>query len=272
MKLTHLPEWRNLQKHYEEVRERTIKDLFAGDPARASAFTLEELGLYVDYSKHRICKKTMGLLMDLARASHLAGATKAMFAGEKINRTENRPVLHVALRNLSPDPVYVDGQDVMPQVRGVLQQMGAFAQRVRTGEWRGYTKKPIKNIVNIGIGGSDLGPVMVYEALKPYTQRDLHFSFVSNIDGSHIAEALRDKDPAETLFIVASKTFTTLETMTNAESAKRWLLDSLKDERAVASHFVGLGRRAILRLFGHRPFRNDRRRTGPISRIPGGTP
>ena len=240
MKLTHLPEWKNLLSHYEDVKERTIKELFAADPARASSFTIDNQGLYVDYSKHRVCKKTMILLMDLAKAAKIGEATKAMFDGEKINRTENRPVLHIALRNQSSRPIYVDGQDVMPQIHEVLRQMADFARRIREGEWKGFTGKPIKNIINIGIGGSDLGPVMVYEALKPFTQRNLNFSFVSNIDGSHIAEAMRDKDPAETLFIVASKTFTTLETMTNAQTAKRWLLDRLKDDKAVASHFVAL--------------------------------
>lgn len=238
-KLATLPEWRNLQQHYREIKNVHLRELFF-DPGRAPAFTLEDCGLLVDYSKNRITDETMRRLVALAEAAGVRQAIEAMFGGEKINVTENRAVLHVALRNRSEEPIMTGGEDVMPQVRGVLERMAEFARSVREGEWTGFTGQRIKNIINIGIGGSDLGPAMAYEALKPYADRDLTVRFVSNIDGTHFAEATQGLDPAETLFIVASKTFTTLETMTNAATAKAWLLEALKDEKAVAQHFVAL--------------------------------
>ncbi len=244
MKLTQLPQWKALTEHFEKIKNVTIKDHFDSDKKRASKFTINELGLFFDYSKHRIDKDTMSLLVDLAKACGLDKARNAMFGGEKINVTEDRSVLHTALRYRGEQPIKNNGKDVMPEVKAVLRQMSTFSNRVRNKEWIGYTNRPIKNVVNIGIGGSDLGPVMVCEALKSYSQRDITMSFVSNIDGAHIGEILRDKDPAETLFIIASKTFTTQETMTNANTAKEWCLDSLKNFEAIASHFVALSTNA----------------------------
>ena len=244
MKVDKLPEWKKLKSHYKVMKKKTIKDLFNNDPNRASKFSVEELGFFIDYSKNNITDETMDLLMDLAEARGLKEAIEKMMTGEKINETEGRAVLHTALRNRSNKAILVDGKNIMPDINRVLDKMDIFSRKVRDGDWKGYTGKKIKNIVNIGIGGSDLGPVMVSESLKPYSQRGLNLKFVSNVDGTHIAEALKDIDPEETLFIVASKTFTTQETMTNAHSARKWLLDSLGDEKAIASHFVALSTNA----------------------------
>lgn len=238
--LTRYAEWKALQAHFKALRDVHMRKLFAEDPDRARKFSVEAVDLFIDYSKNRITEETVRLLVALARAVELETAIEAMFTGKKINETENRAVLHVALRNRANTPIVVDGVDVMPQVNAVLERMAQFSRRVRSGEWVGFTGKPIRNIVNIGIGGSDLGPYMAYEALKPYADRRLTVRFVSNIDGTHIAEALRDLNPEETLFVVASKTFTTLETMTNAETAKAWLLKALGQPSAVARHFVAL--------------------------------
>ncbi len=234
------PAWRDLVGHQAALASLHLRDLFRDDARRSSSMTLEVDGLHLDYSKNLVTPETLQLLNNLVRQSPLAAQRDAMFSGQKINFTENRAVLHVALRNRSNTPVAVDGQDVMPEVNAVLEKMRSFSRRIRSGEWKGFTGKRIRNVVNLGIGGSDLGPVMACEALKPYTDRSLVVRFVSNVDGTHIAECLRDLDPAETLFIVASKTFTTQETMTNAESAKAWLLGGLKDPAAVAKHFVAL--------------------------------
>ncbi len=244
-------EWQALQAHYQSMQPVHLRALFADDPERATRYTLEVDDLFLDYSKNRIDDKTMQLLVALAEKAGVPQARAAMFAGERINRTETRPVLHVALRHGGDTPIKVDGEDVMPDVRAVLDRMAAFAAAVRSGDWKGYTGQRIRNIVNIGIGGSDLGPVMAYEALKPYADRDLTVRFVSNVDGTHLAEAVRDLDPAETLFIVASKTFTTQETLTNAYSARDWLLQALKDPDAVARHFVAVSTNAEkVRAFG----------------------
>ena len=243
-KLTERPQWHELQQHVEQTASWHLRDLFAKDPGRAEAMTLEECGLMLDYSKNRVTAETLDLLLALAEACGVPTAVARMFSGEKINTTEGRAVLHTALRNRSDEPVSVDGRDVMPAIRAVLDKMAAFAEGVRAGTWKGHTGRAIRNVINIGIGGSDLGPVMAYEALKPYADRRLTVRFVSNVDATHLAEATRDLDPAETLFIVASKTFTTQETMTNARSARAWLLDALKDESAVAKHFVALSTNA----------------------------
>jgi len=238
------PEWKALSKHWKKIESNHLRELFAEDPARAETFSMTACDLHLDYSKNRITEKTLRLLRELAEATGLADQIEAMFTGEKINRTEDRAVLHTALRAPRDSEVFVDGENVIPAIHDVLDRMSAFSDKVRSGEWKGYTGKPIKNIVNIGIGGSDLGPVMAYEALKPYTQRDLKILFVSNVDGTHIAETVRDLDAEETLFIVASKTFTTQETMTNAQSAKDWVLAALKDDAAIAKHFVALSTNA----------------------------
>ncbi len=243
-KLNERPEWTALSSHWETVEPLHLRDLFAEDPQRADTFSLTAGDLLLDYSKNRITAETMQKLVALAEACGLKDKIEAMFAGEKINRTENRAVLHTALRAPRDTSVFVDGENVIPGVHDVLDRMETFANRIRSGEWKGYTGKPIKNIVNIGIGGSDLGPVMATEALKPYTQRDLTVRFVSNVDGTHLAEAVRDLRADETLFIVASKTFTTQETMTNAHSAKAWALETLNDEAAVAKHFVAVSTNA----------------------------
>jgi glucose-6-phosphate isomerase len=234
------PEWKALKAHAAQLKDVSLRELFAADPARAQAFSLEAGGWHLDYSKNLATAETLRLLLALCPMADLRGEIDAMFSGQKINETEKRPVLHIALRNRSNTPILVDRKDVMPAVNAVLEKMSGFADLVRSGQWLGFTGKPVRNVVNIGIGGSDLGPVMAYEALKPYSQRDLTVRFVSNVDGTHIVEAVRDLDAAETLFIVASKTFTTQETMTNAETAKAWLLEKLGDPAAVAKHFVAL--------------------------------
>ena len=239
-KLTDRPQWQDLRQHHRQMASVHLRDLFRDDPGRAAAFSIEDCGLLLDYSKNRITAETIEKLVALAEGVGLKDAIERMFTGEKINVTEGRAVLHTALRNRSGDPIRVDGQDVMPDVNHVLEKMARFSHGIRSGQWKGHTGSRIRNVVNIGIGGSDLGPVMAYEALKPYADRDLRVRFVSNVDGTHLAEATRDLDPAETLFVVASKTFTTQETMTNARSARSWLLKALKDESAVAKHFVAL--------------------------------
>jgi glucose-6-phosphate isomerase len=237
--------WSALTAHYTQIRELHLRTLFADDPTRGERMTLEALGLYLDYSKNRISDETLNLLVQLAKECGLRGRIDAMFRGEKINITENRAVLHVALRAPRGASIVVDGENVVPRVHAVLDRMSDFSNRVRSGAWKGHTGKRIRNIVNIGIGGSDLGPVMAYEALKHYSDRALTFRFVSNVDGSDFVEATYDLDPAETLFIVSSKTFTTLETMTNAQSARVWLLQRLGgDAKAVAKHFVAVSTNA----------------------------
>jgi glucose-6-phosphate isomerase len=234
------PAWKALEEHYSGIKDVHLRDLFRHDPERAKRFTIEALGLYVDYSKHRLTEETIGLLVDLAGECGLSERREAMFRGEKINVTEQRAALHVALRAPKDRRIEVDGHDVVPGVHAVLDKMAAFAARIRSGDWRGHTGKRIRNVINIGIGGSDLGPVMAYEALKWYARRDLRFRFISNVDGTDLAEAVRDLEAAETLFIVSSKTFTTLETMTNAHSAREWALSQLGSEAAVARHFVAV--------------------------------
>ena len=238
------PSWKALKAHAEQIRGRHLRELFAEDASRGERLTVEAEGIFLDYSKNRVTDETLKRLVQLAEESGLKARTEAMFAGEKINITENRAVLHVALRAPKSEKIFVDGEDVVPGVHEVLDKMAAFADRIRSGEWKGHTGKHIRNIVNIGIGGSDLGPVMAYEALKHYSQRDLRFRFVSNVDGTDFAEAVQDLDPEETLFLVASKTFTTLETMTNAHTARDWALKKLKDEKSVAKHFVAISTNA----------------------------
>jgi glucose-6-phosphate isomerase len=239
--LTQQKAWKALEIHFSEIRDAHLRDLFAKDPGRGTRLTAEAAGLFLDFSKNRITDKTIELLVALAEESGLRARIDAMFTGEKINITEKRAVLHTALRAPRGASVIVDGQNVVPGVHEVLDKMAAFAERVRSGEWTGHTGKRIKNVVNIGIGGSDLGPVMAFEALKFYSDRDLNFRFVSNVDGTDFAEAVIDLDPAETLFIVSSKTFTTIETMTNANSARDWLLAGLGgDPASVAKHFVAV--------------------------------
>jgi glucose-6-phosphate isomerase len=239
--LTARPAWKALQAHYEQVHSGHLRGLFADDPKRGERMTVEAAGIFLDYSKNRVTDETLKLLRQLAEECGLRGRIEAMFAGEKINVTENRAVLHVALRAPRGASINVDGVNVVPQVHAVLDKMGDFANRVRSGQWTGHTGKRIRSVINIGIGGSDLGPVMAYEALKAYSDRDLTFRFVSNIDSDDFAEAVHDLNPAETLVIVSSKTFTTLETMTNALTAKQWLLRALgADEKAVAKHFVAV--------------------------------
>ena len=239
-KLTKLAAWQALEAHYSKVRELHLRKLFADDPDRGERMKAEAIGIYFDYSKHRITDETLKLLLQLAEESGLRSRIDAMFRGDKINVTEKRAVLHVALRAPKGQSIIVDGEDVMPQVHAVLAKMADFSNRVRSGEWKGHTGKPIRNVINIGIGGSDLGPVMAYEALRYYTQRNLTFRFVSNVDSTDFAEATRDLDAEETLFIISSKTFTTLETMTNAHSARDWALKTLKHPDAVAKHFVAV--------------------------------
>ncbi len=238
--VTQKQEWKDLQNHYKKIKDINLRDLFAGDSARSGKFTLEDEGLYLDYSKNRITEETMKLLFNLARACDLEGEIEKMFRGERINETEDRPVLHVALRNFSGEPVIVDGEDVMPGVREVQQRMKNISEKIRSGSWKGHTGKAIRYIVNIGIGGSDLGPVMVTEALKHYSSDDLELFFVSNVDDAHIMEILKKCPAEETLFIIASKTFTTQETMTNAETARRWLRREVGEEVSIARHFVAL--------------------------------
>ncbi|HSB13731.1 MAG TPA: glucose-6-phosphate isomerase [Bryobacteraceae bacterium] len=243
--LTQRPAWKALTVHHQEIRELHLRHVFAKDPKRGERLTAEAVGLYLDYSKHRITDETLRLLLQLAEESDLRGRIDAMFRGEKINITEGRAVLHVALRAPREASIAVDGENVVPQVHAVLDKMEAFSTRLRRGAWTGYTGKPIRNVINIGIGGSDLGPVMAYEALKHYSDRTRTFRFVSNIDGTDFLESVRDLDPAETLFIVSSKTFTTLETMTNARSARAWSLAGLGgNEKSVAKHFVAVSTNA----------------------------
>jgi glucose-6-phosphate isomerase len=239
--LTKRKAWKSLQAHYKKVHELHLRDLFADDPQRGERMTAEAVGLFLDYSKNRVTDQTLKLLIGLAEESGLQSRIDAMFRGEKINITEKRAVLHVALRAPKDASIVVDGVNVVPQVHAVLDKMAEFTNRVRSGEWTGHTGKRIRNVINIGIGGSDLGPVMAYEALKHYSERAMTFRFVSNVDSTDFAEAVRDLDPAETLFIVSSKTFTTLETMTNAHSARDWSLVGLGgDEKSVAKHFVAV--------------------------------
>ena len=243
--LTRRPAWKKLAAHHKRIKALHLRKLFVAEPKRGERLTVEAAGLFLDYSKNRITGETLKLLVKLADESGLRSRIKAMFHGEKINITENRAVLHVALRAPKGAQIFVDGKNVVPEVHAVLDKMAKFADRVRSGAWMGQTGKRIKNVVNIGIGGSDLGPVMAYEALKHYSRRDLVFRFVSNVDGIDFVEAVHDLDPAETLFIVSSKTFTTLETMTNAESARDWLLEGLGgNKKAVAKHFVAVSTNA----------------------------
>jgi glucose-6-phosphate isomerase len=243
--LSERPAWKALETHYRQIHDMQLRQLFADDPARGERFSVETNGIFLDYSKNRITDETLKLLVQLAEESGLRTRIDAMFRGEKINITENRAVLHVALRAPRSESIVVDGEDVVPAVHAVLDKMAAFADLVRSGAWKGHTGKRIRNVINIGIGGSDLGPVMAYEALKYYSQRDITFRFVSNVDGSDFAEAVRDLNAEETLFLVASKTFTTLETMTNAHSARDWALAGLGgDEKAVAKHFVAISTNA----------------------------
>ncbi|MCQ4207346.1 glucose-6-phosphate isomerase [Streptomyces longispororuber] len=239
--LTQRPEWQALVKHREQLGDVGLRELFAADPARGSGYALQVGDLYVDYSKHLVTDETLRLLRELAAATDVFGLRDAMFRGDKINTTEDRAVLHTALRAPRDAVIEVDGENVVPGVHAVLDKMAAFADKVRSGEWTGHTGKRIKNVVNIGIGGSDLGPAMAYEVLRSFTDRDLTVRFVSNVDGADLHEAVRDLDPAETLFVIASKTFTTIETITNATSARNWLLTELRaGQEAVAKHFVAL--------------------------------
>ena len=249
--LTQSPAWLALKAHYEQVKDLHTRDLFAQDPERFKKFSVSFEDFLLDYSKNRITDETLKLLFALAQHADVKGMAKRMFAGEKINITENRAVLHTALRNRDNHPILVDGVDVMPEINAVLAHMRDFTESVRSGQWTGYTGKAITDVVNIGIGGSDLGPVMVTEALKPYGKAGMTMHFVSNIDGTHIAETLKVCDPETTLFLVASKTFTTQETITNAHSAREWFLATAKDDAAVAKHFVALStNKAEVEKFG----------------------
>ena len=239
--LTALPAWKALEAHQKEIASTTIKQLFNEDPKRGETLTTEAAGLFFDYSKNRITEKTLQLLFELAHESGLSERREAMFCGDKINVSENRAVLHVALRAPKSEEIFVDGKNIVPDVHAVLDKMALFANNVRSGAWKGYSGKRIKNVINIGIGGSDLGPVMAYEALRHYSERSMTFRFISNVDGTDFVEATRDLDPTETLFIVSSKTFGTLETLTNAHSARTWLVEGFQgDEQAVAKHFVAV--------------------------------
>ena len=232
--------WKKLEQHYEIMKNKHMIDMFAVDPSRFSNFSIHFENILLDFSKNIINEQTLEILLELAEEAQVKDAIEQMFSGEKINLRENRAVLHTALRNRSNDPVYEDGEDVMPDVNQVLDQMKEFSDKIGAGEWKGYSGKPIKHIVNIGIGGSDLGPYMVTEALKPYKKESLELHFVSNVDGTHIAETLKKVDPETTLFMIASKTFTTQETMTNAETAKKWFLEHAQNEEEVAKHFVAI--------------------------------
>ncbi|MEU8486200.1 glucose-6-phosphate isomerase, partial [Streptomyces sp. NPDC048641] len=244
-RLNQMPEWTALAKHREELGDVQLRELFAAEPARGSDYTLQVGDLHIDYSKHLVTDETLRLLRELAAATDVFGLRDAMFRGEKINTTEGRAVLHTALRAPRDTVIEVDGENVVPAVHAVLDKMAVFADKVRSGEWTGHTGKRIKNVVNVGIGGSDLGPAMAYEVLRSFTDRDLTVRFVSNVDGADLHEAVRDLDPAETLFIIASKTFTTIETITNATSARNWLLTGLGvGQEAVAKHFVALSTNA----------------------------
>lgn len=260
-RLTTIPEWRALKRHHDEIKDVHIRDLFQADSDRADSMTIEDVGIIYDYSKHRITRQTIDLLIHLARARSLPERIQAMFLGQKINTTENRAVLHTALRTPKGETIFVDGENVIPEVHQVLDRMSDFCTKIRAGQWNGHTGLPVRNIVNIGIGGSDLGPVMAFEALRHYSERDMTFRFVSNVDGTDFVEAVRDLDPARTLFIVSSKTFTTLETMTNARSAREWLVHALGDQAAVSRHFVAVSTNAkavsdfgidIANMFGFR--------------------
>jgi glucose-6-phosphate isomerase len=243
--ITESPEWQALAKHAEEIRDMHLRTLFADDPGRGEAMTLEAADLFLDYSKNRITDETLRLLLALADRAGLRDRIEAMFTGERINVTEDRAVLHVALRAPRDQQIFVDGQNVVPAVHAVLDRMSAFADEIRSGRWTGSTGRRIRNVVNIGIGGSDLGPAMAYEALRDFSERSMEFRFVSNVDGTDVWEATRDLDPAETLFIVSSKTFTTVETLTNATTARRWLLDGLRSgPEAVRHHFVAVSTNA----------------------------
>ena len=242
--LTQCPAWRALLAHRRENEEFHLRELFAADPGRAERLSLDAVGLHLDYAKNLVTDETLRLLLELAESVGLRARIDAMFRGERINITENRAVLHVALRAPRDVSILVDGEDVVPEVHAVLDRMAAFTERVRSGDWKGHTGRRIRNVVNLGIGGSDLGPAMACAALAHYTDRNLSFRFVSNIDGSDFAEATRDLDPAETLFVICSKTFTTLETLTNARTARQWCLAALGDEAAVARHFVAVSTNA----------------------------
>jgi glucose-6-phosphate isomerase len=242
--LTETASWRALQAHYEKIKDVPLRRLFAEDPRRGERLVAESAGLFLDYSKNRITDETVRLLIQLARERGVAERRDAMFRGEKINITENRAVLHVALRAPRGAQIKVDGEDVVPEVHAVLDKMAAFCNRVRSGEWKGHTGKALKNVINVGIGGSYLGPEMAYDALREFTDRTMKFRFVANIDGAAFAEATHDLDPSETLFILSSKTFTTLETMTNAATARRWIVNALKSDAAVAKHFVAVSTNA----------------------------
>ncbi len=242
--LTGLPQWHALQRHFDRIGSKHLREFFASDSRRGEQLVLEDVGLYLDYSKQRVEGDTVRLLVELAEACGLAERTRAMFSGEHINTTEDRAVLHVALRAPAGESILVDGHDVVPDVHAVLDRMAAFSDQVRKGEWLGHTGKRIRNVVSIGIGGSDLGPVMAYEALRDYSARDMTFRFVSNVDSTDFVEATRDLDAAETLFIVCSKTFTTLETLTNAHAARHWCVQALGDDKAVAKHFVAVSTNA----------------------------
>src|SRR3954454_19525544 len=236
--------WKALEKHHAEIGERHLREFFSEDPDRGTRLVTEGAGLFLDYSKNRITDETIELLKQLAEESGVAERRDAMFRGERINVSEDRAVLHVALRMPKDRSLIVDGEDVVKQVHEVLDRMSAFSDRVRSGDWKGHTGKPIRNVINIGIGGSDLGPVMAYEALRHYSDREMTFRFVSNVDGTDFAEKTRDLDPEETLFIVSSKTFTTLETMTNAHTAREWALAKLGFDEAIAKHFVAVSTNA----------------------------
>ena len=238
------PAWKALERHHSEIRDVHLHELFAADLTRGERLTAEGAGIYLDYSKNRVTDETLRLLLQLADESGLPDRTEAMFRGDRINTTEDRSVLHVALRMPKGRSLVVDGVDVVAEAHEVLDRMTNFAERIRSGEWKGHTGKPIRNIVNVGIGGSDLGPVMAYEALRHYARRDLTFRFVSNVDSTDFVEATRDLAAEETLFVISSKTFTTLETMTNARSARAWVLDALRDEAAIAKHFVAVSTNA----------------------------
>jgi glucose-6-phosphate isomerase len=249
--LTGRPQWRALQQHFTDIGKRHLRELFAAEPGRGEQFVAEAAGLYLDYSKQRITAQTLPLLFQLAKACGVPERIAAMFGGERINSTEQRAVLHVALRAPADQQILVDGKNVVADVHAVLERMAAFSERVRNGNWTGHGGRRIRNVVNIGIGGSDLGPVMAYEALRHYSRRDMVFRFVSNVDGTDMAEALRDLDAQETLFVVSSKTFTTLETLTNAHAARAWCLRALGDDSAVAKHFVAVStNEAEVKRFG----------------------
>src|ERR1700678_4329240 len=242
--LTETTSWQALQTHYEKIKDIQLRKLFADDPTRGERMTVETVGLYLDYSKNRITDETVRLLIQLANERGVAARRDAMFRGEKINVTEKRAVLHVALRAPRGMLIKVDGVDVVPEVHAVLDKMAAFSRRVRSGQWKGHTGKAIKNVINVGIGGSYLGPEMAYDALRTFTDRSMRFRFVANVDGAAFAEATHDLDPAETLFILSSKTFTTLETMTNSATARRWIVNALKSDAAVAKHFLAVSTNA----------------------------